>query len=105
MFCKEFAEVYSSLKRKYKVALVVGDFDCRLGRDARRRAPKIIGAGKTDGVAAAKIRIRVLDFCKANGLRVWNTWLNRSKTRRHTWYHPAAKKGDARLLFRAGWQI
>ena len=91
-FYKELTDAYSSLKRKCKVALVLGDFNCRLGRDARRLAGKIVGAGGSDGVATTENGLRVLAFCKANGLRIWNTWFNRSKVRRHTWYHPATKR-------------
>ena len=67
VFYEESAEAYSSLKRKCRVALVLGDFSYRLGRDTRRLAPKTVGAGGTDGVATTENGLRVLDFCKADG--------------------------------------
>ena len=69
-FYKELTNAYSTLKRKCKVALVLGEFNCRLGRDARRLAPKISGTGVADSVATTKNGLRVVVFCKANGLRV-----------------------------------
>ena len=72
-FYKEPTDAYSWLARKRKVALVLGDFKCHLGRDARRLAPKVVGTGGSDGVANTKNGQRVLTFSKANGLRVCNT--------------------------------
>ena len=93
IFCKELAAAYSSLKRVCKTVFVLGDFNCRLGRDAHSLAPKVVGTGGFDGVPTSENGLRVLDFCKANGLRVWNTWFKRKRVRRNTWYHPATKRG------------
>ena len=48
MFYKELMESCSWLKMKCKIALVLGDFNCRLGRDPRRLVFKIVRTGGSD---------------------------------------------------------
>ena len=67
----------------------MGDFNCRLDRDAKHVAPKIVGAGAYDRVPTSENGLGVLGFCKTNNLRDWNMWFERSAVRRYTWYHPA----------------
>ena len=51
---RELTNAYISLKMKCKVALVLGDFNSPLGRDAGRLTPKIVGTGGSDGVATTE---------------------------------------------------
>ena len=69
VFYKELMVSCSRLKMKCKIALVLGDFNCRLVRDQRRHVSKIVRTGGSDGGVTSETGQRVLAFCKANELR------------------------------------
>ena len=49
-FYKELMKAYGSLTKKSKMVLVMDDFNCRLGKDSKHLAPKMIGTGGLDRV-------------------------------------------------------
>lgn len=91
-FYKDLVAAYRALKMGCKAVLVLGDFNYRHDRDAKRIAPLVVGQA-LDSVETTDHGLCVLDFCKVNGLRICNTWFNLKRIRSNTWCHPVTKRG------------
>ena len=87
-FYKSLSGITNNLKAQNKNVIVLGDFNCRLGRDAQVLGGRVIGNFTDSTSETSENGLRVIDYCRENGLYVANTYIQKADRRRLTWYHP-----------------
>ena len=92
-FYEEVWSSYNSLRRECDEVTVMGDFNCRIGEDAREEYGKEVGPYTGNQNETSPNGYRVIDFCYHNGLRVENSFYRKADSRKYTWYHPGTKRG------------
>ncbi|MES9975007.1 MAG: reverse transcriptase domain-containing protein [Candidatus Thiodiazotropha sp.] len=92
-FYEQLQREAERLFQKTDEVIIMGDFNCRISKEARIDQPRIVGP-HADAVETTENGYRVMELCHALGLRVENTFFDKPSHKKATWYHPCTKKGS-----------
>ena len=78
---------------KSRSLMIMGDFNCRIGKASRDLYPKVLGPYLAHEGSTSENGERLLDLCQTVGMRVENSFYRKPLNRMFTWYHAPTMKG------------
>ncbi|VUZ50604.1 unnamed protein product [Hymenolepis diminuta] len=88
-------DFYCQLDRMYKErkafcrrVIVMGDFNCRIGKVARTMYEGVVGPSTDQSLETSVNGQQAASFCAINGLKILNTYFEKKMVLRATWQHP-----------------
>lgn len=81
-------KTYKERKASCHKVIVMGDFNCRIGMDARAMYEGVVGPFTDQNPETSVNGMRVASFCEQNDLKILNTYYEKKQVLRPTWHHP-----------------